>query len=456
MAWNVVIAGGGFGGFYAARRLEKALPRQSARITLVSDVNFLLYTPLLPGAASGTLEPRHVVVPLREELDCTDIRLGHVTGLDPERRTLRYRSGLGGDESIDYDQLILALGSVSRVLPVPGLAEHGLGFKTIAEATALRNRALLNLEMAEAIDDPKEREPYLSFVFVGAGYAGVEGIAELQDYVADVIERYPRCRVQGTRWVLVEAQERIMPEIPADLAEFATRELRARGLEVRTNTRVDRVGEDHVVLSGGESVPCRLLCWTAGVKPPAVLRELGLELDSGGRIVTDSCLRVKGRENVWAVGDAAAVPDPAKKYREPCPPTAQHAIRQGKLAADNVAASLGNGRVRRFTYKTLGVFVDLGRYEAVDTMLGVKLRGFPAWFAARTYHLAMMPGTARRLRLMADWTVGLLFGRSSSELGQLGHPPDLKGYLETAPHQPPTEESARDSSGDAPVIDSRR
>ena len=456
MAWNVVIAGGGFGGFYAARRLEKVLPRQSARITLVTDVNFLLYTPLLPGAASGTLEPRHVVVPLREELDCTDIRLGHVTGLDADSGTLRYRSGLGVDESLDYDQLILALGSVSRVLPVPGLAEHGLGFKTIAEATALRNRALLNLEMAEAIDDPKEREPYLSFVFVGAGYAGVEGIAELQDYVADVIERYPRCRVQGTRWVLVEAQDRIMPEIPADLAEFATRELRARGLEVRTSTRVDRVGEDQVVLSDGERVPCRLLCWTAGVKPPAVVRELGVELDRGGRILTDPCLRVKGRENVWAVGDAAAVPDPAKKYRQPCPPTAQHAIRQGKLAADNVAASLGNGKLRRFRYKTLGVFVDLGRYEAVDTMLGIKLRGFPAWFAARTYHLAMMPGGARRLRLMADWTVGLLFGRSSSELGQLGHPPDLKGYIETPSHQPPSHEAAPDSSGDARVIDSPR
>ncbi len=192
MAWNVVIAGGGFGGFYAARRLERVLPRHSAKVTLLSDVNFLLYTPLLPGAASGTLEPRHVVVPLREELDSTDLRLGHVTGADPARNELHYTAVDGRQETIKYDQLIVALGSVSRVLPIPGLAEYGLGFKTISEAIALRNRALFNLEIAESLDDPELRRQYLTFVFVGAGYAGVEGIAELQDFVADVIERYPR------------------------------------------------------------------------------------------------------------------------------------------------------------------------------------------------------------------------------------------------------------------------
>src|SRR3954454_22348001 len=219
MAWNVVIAGGGFGGFYAARRMEQAMPRQSTRITLLSETNFLLYTPLLPGAASGTLEPRHVVIPLREELDCTNVRIGRVTGLDPDARRLRFNGPLGTEESIGYDQLILALGSVSRVFPIPGLAEHGLGFKTISEAIALRNRALANLEIAEAMEDPEERDPYLTFVFVGAGYAGVEGIAELQDYVASIIERYPRCRMHGTRWILVEGRERIMNEIPASLAE---------------------------------------------------------------------------------------------------------------------------------------------------------------------------------------------------------------------------------------------
>src|SRR5215216_954569 len=249
MAWNIAIAGGGFGGFYAARRLERVLPRQAARITLVSDVNYLLYTPLLPGAAAGTLEPRHVVVPLREELSSTDIRLGRVTGGDPGARRLDYLTPDGRAESLEYDQLVVALGSVSRVLPVPGLAEHGIGFKTLSEAIALRNRALVNLEIAETLDSPEERAPWLTFVFVGAGYAGLEGIAELQDYVADVMDRYPRCRGVGTRFVLVEARERVMPEIPASLAEFATRELRGRGMEILTNTTLSSADQESATLS---------------------------------------------------------------------------------------------------------------------------------------------------------------------------------------------------------------
>src|SRR3954462_3437328 len=430
MAWNVVIAGGGFGGLYAARTLERVLPNQSARITLVNDVNFMLYPPLLPGAAAGTLEPRHVVVPLREELHSTDLRLGHVTGADPGKSELYSTSAAGRDVTMPYDQLIGAIGSVSRVLPLPGLAEHGLGFKTISEAIALRNRALFNLEIAESLEDPEARRPYLTFVFVGAGYAGVEGIAELQHFVADVIERYPRARLDGTRWILVEAEDRIMPEIPPSLAEFTTTELRARGIEGQTNTRVNSVEEAAVELSSGERIPTRTLCWTAGVKPPAVSRELGLPLTPQGRIDCDEYTRVRGLDNVWAVGDTAAIPDPAQNRKAPSPPTAQHALRQGKVAADNVAAALGNGRPRKFKYKTLGVFVDLGRNEAVAVMMGLRLTGFPAWFAARTYHLISMPGVGRRARLMVDWTVGLIFGRSSSELGQLGHPPDLKGYLD--------------------------
>jgi NADH dehydrogenase len=425
MAWRVVIAGGGFGGLYAARRLERLLPRHSAQVTLVADANFLLYTPLLPGAAAGTLEPRHVVVPLREELHDTDIRLGRVTGADPAARTLSYVTPDGREASVDYDQLIVALGSISRVVPVPGLAEHGIGFKTISEAIALRNRALVNLEIAESLDSPEERESWLTFVFVGAGYAGLEGIAELQDYVADVIERYPRCRLDGTRWMLVEAGERIMPEIDPGLADFAARELRGRGIDIRAKTTLDAVTEDTATLSTGEEVPCRTLVWTAGVRPAPIVAELGFPVDQHGRIVTDEYMRVPGYDGVWAIGDAAAVPDPAAGGKRPSPPTAQHALRQGRLVGANVAAALGHGRLAKFKYKTLGVFVDMGRHQAVAEMLGVRIRGFPAWFAARTYHLAAMPGVNRRVRLMIDWTVGLFFGRGSPELGQLGHPPAL-------------------------------
>jgi NADH dehydrogenase len=444
--FDVVIAGGGFGGLYAARRLERRLPRHSARITVVSDVNFLLYTPLLPGAAAGTLEPRHVVVPLREELEWAELLLGRVTGADPGINELYVRTLDERDETLRYDQLIVAVGSVSRVLPVPGLGEHALGFKTLADAIAVRNRALLNLEIAESLPDDASRREYLTFVFVGAGYAGVEGFAELQDYVNDIIEKYPRCRIAGTRWVLVEAQDRIMREIPESLAEVAARELRRRGLELRTGTTLESMDEQSAVLSTGERLPTRLVCWTAGVRTPGVVTQLGLPLTKGARIETDATMRVKGWDNVWAIGDAAAVPDPARRRREPAPQTCQHAIREGRVVGSNVAAALSGRKPRPLRYRTLGVFVDMGRNKAVATVFGLRLRGFPAWFAARTYHLAMMPGMGRRVRLGIDWAVGLVFGRASAELGQLGHPPSLGTYLDQAA-QPG--EAPGDRAGDA-------
>jgi NADH dehydrogenase len=425
MAWHVVIAGGGFGGFYAARTLERVLPPQAARITLVNDVNFMLYTPLLPGAAAGTLEPRHVVVPLREELRRTHLRLGTVVGGTPAENRLTVRTLKDTTEDLAYDQLVVALGSVSRTLPIPGLAEHGIGFKSLPEAILLRNHVLRTLEVAETLEDPEERRQWLTYVFVGAGYAGLEGLAELQDFAAEVIDLYPRCRTQGMRWMLVEARDRIMPEIPAPLADFATRELRGRGIAIRTSTTLESVSEDEVVLSGGETIPSRTLVWTAGVKPHPVIGRLGLPLDEQGRVRVDRTMRVEGLDNVWALGDAAAVPDPAKKGRQPTPPTAQHAIRQGKRVGRNVAAAIGSGKVKPFTFKTKGVFVDMGQGQAVATTLGIRWRGVAAWWLARSYHLAMLPGAKRKWRLLIDWNIQLLFGRDTSELGGLGRAPAL-------------------------------
>src|SRR5215218_199401 len=347
VAWRIVIAGGGFGGLYAARELERVLPPQAARITLVNDVNFMLYTPLLPGAAAGTLEPRHVVVPLREELERTDLLLGQVAGADLDDRWLHVQTLEGHPEALRFDHLIVALGSVSRTLPIPGLVEHAIGFKTLAEAIALRKHLIRCLEMAESLEDPAEREKYLTFVFVGGGYAGVEGLAELQDFAADIVELYPRCRLQGTRFLLVEASDRIMREISADLADFTRRELMGRGIEFRLGTTVEEVGADHVRLATGETMPTTTVVWTAGVRPHPAVAALGLPLERG-RIKVDATLRVEGHDNVWAIGDAAAVPDPAQKGAPtpPTPPTAQHALRQGERAAQNVAATIGNGTVR--------------------------------------------------------------------------------------------------------------
>jgi NADH dehydrogenase len=442
MAWNIVIAGGGFGGLEAARKLERKLPHGSAQVTLVSDQNYMLYTPLLPGAAAGTLEPRHAVVPLREQLHATHLRLGSVTGADPDRKVLQVTTGDGREQELPYDHLIVAVGSVSRTLPIPGLAEHAVGMKTLPEAIALRNRLLQSLEVAEGIDDPSERAEWLTFVFVGAGYAGLEGLAELQDFATDMLDGYPRCKSQGVRFILVEAQDRVMPEIPKSLADFAIRELQARGIEIRTGTTIDAMTERTATLARGEVVPTRTVVWTAGVKPSPVVKHLGLPLhERSGRILVDRTLRVQDVDGVWAIGDAAHVPDPLKLDR-PAPPTAQHAIRQGRRVGENVVLALSGRKPKLFTYKTLGVFVDLGRGKAVASTVGLRWSGIPAWFLARTYHLASMPGNKRKIRLVADWTVGLFFGRDGSELGRLGHP----GRLDTPDQIALEREAARSGS----------
>jgi NADH dehydrogenase len=434
MPQHVVIAGGGFGGYYAAKTLERVTPKD-VRITLVNDVNYMLYSPLLPGAAAGTLEPRHIVIPLREHLKRTELRLGWVNGGDPAQNTLCVDLLAGHRYDFHYDQLIVALGSVSRTFPIPGLVEHAIGFKTIAEAIALRNRLVRHLETAEEIDDPDERRSYLGFVFVGGGYAGLEGIAELQDFAIAAIKRYPRCREVGMRWVLVDAADRVMQEIQVQLANFTLRLLEKRGIEILVKTTVTSVTDDSVTLSTGETIPCRTLCWTAGVKASPVATTLGLPLDHG-RITCTEEMRVVGYDNVWAVGDIAAIPDPARPG-QPSPPTAQHAIRQGKLLGKNVAAALGHRKkIEPFTFKTLGAFADLGRHKAVANLMGLRVRGFPAWAIARLYHLAWVPGLERKSRLIADWTVEFIFPRDTAELGQLGHPPALDEHTEPRGPEP--------------------
>lgn len=422
MAWNVVIAGGGFGGAAAARELERVLPKQSARLTLVNETNFALYTPFLPEAAAGTLEPRHVVTPLREILKRTYLRIGAIVGHDPAAKTVTLRAKYGETETLPYDQLLLAVGSVSRVLPVPGLAEHAVGFKSLADAIYLRNHLIETLEEANATDDPARRDELLTYVFVGGGYAGLEALAELQDFAADAMDSYPRARLHGMRWVLVEASDRVLPEIDRELADYALRELRGRGIDIRLGTTLEEVTANSARLSGGETLPARTVVWTAGVKAQPVLAELNLPLDERGRVPVDSHLRVEGLDSVWAIGDCAAAPDPRGGT---CPPTAQHAVRQGPVAARNIAAELGIGSAAPFDYRSEASFVNLGRYKAVGRIGDRTFRGFPAWWLARSYHMSQIPGTARKARAVLDWTAGLPFRRDTAEVGSIGHPKPL-------------------------------
>ncbi|MFN8217220.1 MAG: NAD(P)/FAD-dependent oxidoreductase [Solirubrobacterales bacterium] len=422
MAWNVVIAGGGFGGAAAARELERAMPKQSARLVLVNETNFALYTPFLPEAAAGTLEPRHVVTPLRDLLQRTYLRLGSIVGHDPEAKTVELRAKYGATETLPYDQLLIALGSVSRTLPVPGLADHAVGFKSLADAIFLRNHVVEALEEANATEDVGRREELLTFVFVGGGYAGLEALAELQDFAADAIDSYPRARLHGMRWVLVEATDRVLPEIDAELAAYALRELRGRGIDVRLGTTLEEVTASTARLSNGETLPTNTVVWTAGVAPQPVLRELSLPLDERGRVPVDEYLRVKGLDSVWAIGDCAAAPDPRGGL---CPPTAQHAVRQGPVAARNIAAELGVGTAAPFAYRSDASFVNLGRYKAVGRIGERTFRGFPAWWLARSYHMSQIPGRARKVRAVLDWTAGLPFKRDIAEIGSIGHPKRL-------------------------------
>ncbi|HVM68974.1 MAG TPA: NAD(P)/FAD-dependent oxidoreductase [Gaiellaceae bacterium] len=407
---GVLVVGGGFAGGYVARLLG----RRGA--TIVSPENYMLYTPILPEAASGTLEPRHVVVPLRQMAPHAELLLGQLVSLDEEARLAHVETPDAGRFEIAYGELVLALGAVPRTFPVPGLEEHALGFKDLADAIALRNHVLRELEAADAELDPREASCHLTFVFVGAGYAGVEALAELADLVHDALRWYPRLRGVEQRWVLVDAAPKILPEIPTRLGDYAARELARRGIEIRVGTTLESATASEVVLSDGERIRTHTLVWTAGVKAHPLLGALGLPLAERGRVQVDAHLRVVGREHVWSLGDCAAVPNTATPGRTD-PPTCQHALRQARRLAKNL-----QGNEQPYGYRMLGQVATLGRYKGIADVVGIRFRGFPGWFITRTYHLLQLPLLSRKLRVLIDWTTSLFFRRDIAELSMLGHP----------------------------------
>jgi NADH dehydrogenase len=411
---GVLVAGGGFAGAYVARLLG------DRGATIVSPENFMLFTPLLPEAASGTLEPRHTVVPLRQMCPHADLLVGRLTAVDEERRVVSIEAAEGGTQEIAYEQLVLALGAVARTLPIPGLAEHGLGFKDLADAIHLRNHVLRELEAADAEDDPAAASTHLTFVFVGAGYAGVEALAELSDLVADALHWYPRLRDVARRWVLVDAAPAILPEIPPRLGEYAAKELSRRGVEIHVGTTLESLTPGEARLAGGVTIPTHTLVWTAGVRASPLLPELGLPLDERGRVRVDPQLRVEGRERLWSLGDCAAVPNGATPGQVD-PPTSQHALRQARRLAKNLT-----GEPQPYAYRMLGQVATLGRYKGIADVMGLRLRGFPGWFVTRTYHLYQLPLLTRKLRVVTDWTTSLFFRRDIAELSGLGHPHRLE------------------------------
>ena len=411
---GTLVLGGGFAGGYVARLLGKR------GATIVSPENFMLYTPMLPEAASGTLEPRHVVVPLRKMCPHAELLLGRATALDPKQQRVRVETEQGLFH-IGYRNVVVALGSVSRTLPIPGLPDHGIGFKTLADAIYLRNHVLRRLEAAVAAPTEAQRLRELTFVFVGAGYAGVEALAELADLVRDALHSYPGLRDAPQRWVLVDVASKILPEIPRRLGDYAAKQLVRRGVEIHTETTLESVEAHGAALSNGERILASTLVWTAGVRGHPGLSQLGLPVDERGRVIVDGSLRVDGLPNVWALGDGARVPNAATPG-EFDPPTCQHALRQARRLAKNLARD----EQRPYRYRMLGQVATLGRYKGIADVLGLHIRGFPGWFVTRTYHLYQLPLVTRKLRVVVDWTTSLFFRRDIAELSMLGHPQRLE------------------------------
>src|SRR5436305_614440 len=412
---RIVLLGGGYVVLYTALELERRLKPGEAEVVLVSAENFMLYWPLLVEVGSGDLDPRHVAVPLRKPLPRTEIVTARTTAIDTKGSTVRVAPYLGDEYDLEFDHLVIGLGSTTRLMDIPGLAEQAIGFKSIAEALHLRNQVLSRLEAAQSTADRDARRRALTFVFVGGGYTGVEVAAELEDLARSATRWFPDVAREDMRWLLIEATDRILPEVAAGLADYAFDELRARDIEVHLETQLESANDGRLVLSDGTELEADTLVWMAGVQPHPLARDSGLATDERGRGEVDPCLRVDGATQIWAAGDCAAVPDLLKDST--CPPTAQYASRQAKQLAVNLMRVIRGQEPERFRYRSRGEMVTLGRHKGVGEIDGHKVRGFPAWLGRRAYYLSQIPSAERRTRMVADWLVGLPFRQDPAQLG---------------------------------------
>ena len=412
-------------GLYTALRLSRKLNARRAEIVVIDPQPHMTYQPFLPEAAAGNISPRHSVVPLRRELKKCRIVSGEVTRIEHARKTVTVQPIDGPATEMTYDHIVVAPGSVSRTLPVPGLREHGIGFKTIGEAIYLRNHILDRLDVAAVTPDPEVRRASLTFVFVGGGYAGIEALAEMEDVVRDALSNYPELDQSEVRFVLVEATQRILPEVGPDMGAYAARQLDARGIDMRLGTRLESCVDGLVELSDGERFKAETIVWTAGVKPSPMLDHTDLPRGPRGHITALPTLQVVDGDRVldgaWTAGDCAQVPDLTKPGAY-CSPSAQHAVRQAAVLADNIRQVILGGVPKEYRHKYAGSVASLGLHKGVAQVYGIKLKGLPAWFMHRTYHVSRIPSFNRKARVVADWTLAFLFKRETVSLGQLHEP----------------------------------
>lgn len=423
---RIVILGGGYVGFYTALRLRRRLGKREAAIVVVDPRSYMTYQPFLPEAAAGSLEPRHVVVSHRRELEGVDVLTGRVTEIHHAERRLGIAPVEGAPYEITYDHLVVALGSVARTLPIPGLAEQAMGFKQVEEAIALRNHVLSKLDVAASTWDADLRRRLLTFTFVGGGFAGIEAIAEVEDMAKDALRFYDSIAPEDLRFVMIEGSARILPELGEEMGGYALEQLRKRGIEVHLSTFLSSCVDGHVVTSTGVELDSDTIVWTAGVKANPVLASSDLPLDQMGRVIALPTLQVADEhgtvvDGAWTAGDCAAVPDLANPGKL-CSPSAQHAVRQARHLGDNLAKALRSAPVEEYKHKHVGTVASLGLGKGVAQVYGIKLRGWPAWFMHRTYHMAQMPTFNRKVRIVIDWTLALLFHRELVALGRLHDP----------------------------------
>ena len=433
--------GAGHVGLYAALRLSKKLRSTEAEVLVVDPQPHMTYQPFLPEAAAGNISPRHSVVPLRRELRRCVVLAGEVTKLEHSRKVATVQPIIGPAREVPYDHVVVAPGSVSRSLPIPGLRENAIGFKTIGEAIYLRNKVLEQLDVAATTADAATRSRALTFVFVGGGYAGIEALAEMEDMARDALKYYPELRPDHMHWVLVEATQRILPEVDPDMGAYTVRQLLKRNLDIRLGTRLESCVDGVVKLSDGDSFPADTIVWTAGVKAHPMLEHTDLPRDDKGRLTCLATLQVVGPgerliEGAWSAGDCAAVPDLTGPPGALCGPSAQHAVRQAKRLADNLTAVIRGRAPVPYRHKYAGSVASLGLHKGVAQVYGVKITGLPAWFMHRTYHVSRIPSLNRKIRVIIDWTLALFLKREVVSLGEL-HDPRVS-FTEVTPSTPST------------------
>ena len=418
---RILIVGGGFAGMYTARHLRRRLRRGEAVVTLVDPRGFMTFQPFLAEAAAGTIEPRHAVTSLRRVLPGTEVLSGRITRIDHAARRACFQPRDGTAYPLSYDILVLATGSVSRTLPIPGLAENAVGFKNLAEAIHLRNHVLAQLDNAASVQDPRQRRRALTFVVAGGGFAGVEAVAELQAMAERAGKYYPSLSPRQMRWVLVEATGRILPDLDPALGRWTIRALCRRGIQVRLGTQLVSAEGGRVVLDDGTELDAGTLVWTVGGTANPLASASGLPVDEGGRVRVTGCLSVTGVSDAYAAGDGAAVPDLTRPGTI-CGPNAQHAVRQAKTLAGNIVAGLRGQPPRPYRHRYLGSVATLGRRQGLTQVGRLRLHGFLAWLIARGYHLAWVPTLNHKVRVLADWAMSMFFHADAIPLTDLEHP----------------------------------